>query len=154
MSTTQSTRKVDGKTAELEERVSTKVSTANDTMIRFDEGLIGLAECKYFALGSINNVKPFRLLECTGPRQISFVVLDPTVRVPDYYQQIPDREWEAVGATNPKSRLALAIVNLGLNAHDSSANLQAPILVNLETMAGRQVILTDSGFCVRTPLVG
>ena len=139
--------------AEPAERVSAKIAHTTNTIIRFDEGLIGLSDCKYFALGSISNVK-FRLLECAGPRQISFVVLDPTVRVPDYYQQIPDREWEAVGATNPKSRLALAIVNLGLNAHDSTANLQAPILVNMETMVGRQVILTDSGFCVRTPLVG
>ena len=152
MATTQTSTRID-LTNELTERAPGKVSTTANSIIRFDEGLIGLADCKYFALGSISNVK-FRLLECAGPRQISFVVLDPTVRVPDYYQQIPEREWEAVGATNPKSRLALAIVNLGLNAHDSTANLQAPILVNLETMAGRQVILTDSGFCMRTPLVG
>ena len=142
------------KTAELAEPLQTKLSNGKDTIIRFDEGLIGLADCKYFVIGENNNLKPFRLLECTGSRQISFVVLDPTVRVRDYYDQIPAREWESIGVTDPKNRLAFVIVNIGLSAHDSTANFQAPLLVNVESMSGRQVILTDSGFCLRTPLLG
>src|SRR3954470_22809476 len=100
------TRKVDVKTAEVADRAPAKATSDDATIIRFDEGLIGLADCKYFALASISsNVKPFRLLECAGPRKISFVVMEPTVRVADYYEQIPDREWESVGAADPKSRI-------------------------------------------------
>jgi flagellar assembly factor FliW len=125
-----------------------------DSIIRFDEGLIGLADCKHFVLAEDKLLQPFRLFEYAGSRQMSFVVLDPTVRVPDYYDQIPDRDWESIGVTRRDKRLAFVIVNIGLGAHDSTANFQAPLLINFEKMTGRQVILTDSDFCLRTPLLG
>ena len=68
------------------------------------------------------------------------------------YNLVPDREWESVGVTDPAHRLAFAIVITGRGPRESSANLQAPLLMNYEAMTARQVILTDSGFSVRHPL--
>jgi flagellar assembly factor FliW len=125
-----------------------------DTILHFDEGIIGFAACKEFVVIETEDIQPFRFLQDARSNEVSFLVMDPRIRVPDFYDQIPTREWESIGVTNPGHRLALVIVNIGMNPRESSANFQAPILVNYETMRCRQVILTDSGFCLRYPLLG
>jgi flagellar assembly factor FliW len=57
---------------------------------------------------------------------------------------------EVGGATKP---LAFVIVVIGSTPEASTGNFQAPLLINYEQMVGKQVILTDSGFSVRQPLV-
>ncbi len=42
---------------------------------------------------------------------------------------------------------------IGSSPESSTGNFQAPLLVNHDKMAGKQIILTDSGFSVRQPLV-
>jgi flagellar assembly factor FliW len=144
------------KAATIELPVERKPETQyrKDTLIRFEEGLIGFAEAKNFVLIEEKDIAPLRLMQSAGSSHVNFLVLDPRVRIADYYDQIPAREWEALGITDPSKRLAFVIVNIGLNAKESTGNFQAPILVNYETMRGRQVILTDSGFCLRHPLAG
>jgi flagellar assembly factor FliW len=124
-----------------------------DSIIRLDEGLIGFSEFKNFVLVEAGEIKPFRIIQSADSSEVGFVVLDPRFRIADYYNQIPAREWEAIGVGNPANRLAFVIVNIGLNAREITANFQAPLLVNYEKMTGRQVILTDSGFGLRMAVV-
>ena len=139
-------------TAIFEQHIRAKPG-GTETIVRFPEGLIGFAEAKNFVLIENENIAPLRLLQGVGSNEISFLVLDATVHVPDYCDQIQLREWEALNLTEPGKRLAFVIVNVGLNPRESTGNFQAPLLINYETMCGRQVILTDSGFCLRHPLI-
>src|SRR5215467_11981081 len=108
-----------------------------DPIIRFDEGLIGFNEFKHFVLVETAEVKPFRVLQSGDSTEVAFVVLDPRFRIADYYNQIPAREWEAIGVSNPANRLAFVIVNIGSNAREITANFQAPLLINFEKMTGQ-----------------
>jgi flagellar assembly factor FliW len=143
---------VNVKTATLEQP-ATKIYKA-DALIRFEEGLVGFVGCKHFVLMENEQIAPLRRLQSTESPEVTFLVLDPTIRVPRYCDEVPAREWESIGVTDPAKRLAFVVVNIGLTAKESTGNFQAPLLVNYETMTGRQVILTDSGFCLRHPLVG
>lgn len=126
---------------------------ANDAIIHLDEGLIGFSGFKDFVLIETEEIKPFRLLKSADSDEVGFVVLDPRFRIAEYYNQIPTREWDAIGVQNAANRLAFVIVNIGSNAREITANFQAPLLVNFEKMTAQQVILTDSGFCIRMPLL-
>ena len=68
-----------------------------DSIIRFDEGLIGFNEFKNFVLVETEEIKPFRVLQSADSTEVAVVVLDPRFRIADYYNQIPGREWEAIG---------------------------------------------------------
>lgn len=142
------------KSAVMEPQQKTATNITNDSIVNFAEGLIGFSDCKQFVLVENEGILPFRLLQSADSTDVGFVVLDPTVRIAGYYNEIPTREWEAIGVTDLKKRLAFVIVNIGLNPKESTGNFQAPILINWEKMTGRQVILTDSSFCLRYPLVG
>jgi flagellar assembly factor FliW len=124
-----------------------------ETVIHFEEGLIGFADHKRFMLLENDYLAPFRLLQAEGAPDVGFLVIEPTIRSPEYCTLVPRREWEALGVEDPADGLAFVTVILGTSAATSTANFQAPILINCRKMIGRQVILTDSGFSVRHPLV-
>src|SRR5215468_7757633 len=126
---------------------------SKDAVIHFEEGLIGFSEFKDFVLMENDNLAPFRLLQSLDSPQIGFLVLEPTALVNNYYDLVPAREWESLGVDGKTKPLAFVIVVVGANPDSSTGNLQAPLLINYDSMVGKQIILTDSGFSVRYPLI-
>jgi flagellar assembly factor FliW len=129
------------------------IAKNRDSIIHFEEGLIGFSEYKDFVLMENDNIAPFRLLQSTNAKEVGFLVLEPTAVVKDYYDCVPEREWESVGLTSADPHLAFVICMIGSSPKDSTGNFQAPLIVNYKQMAGRQVILTDSELSVRLPLL-
>jgi flagellar assembly factor FliW len=126
---------------------------SKDAVIHFDEGLIGFSECKDFVLMENEGLAPFHLLQSLEYPQVGFLVLSPTLLVSNYNERVPAREWEALGVTGKTQPLSFVIAVIGSTPETSTGNFQAPLLVNYEKMIGKQIILTDSGFSVRHPLV-
>src|SRR5262249_24535821 len=83
-------------TATLER--SLKIQSKN-TVIHFDEGLIGFSECKDFQLMENDNIAPFHLLRSARNSEVGFLVLEPSVVMADYYSNVPEREWESIGVS-------------------------------------------------------
>ena len=126
---------------------------SKDAIIHFDEGLIGFSEFKDYVLMESENLAPFRLLQSLESPQVGFLVLEATALVRHYYDLVPAKEWESVGVKGKTKPLAFVIVVVGSTPQARTGNFQAPLLINYETMVGKQVILTDSGLSVRQPLM-
>jgi len=125
----------------------------DEDVITFNEGLIGFANCKRFVIMESETLDPFRILQCVDQRNVGFLVLDPRVIVQNYNQTIPEDAWRAVGVPEAFDRLALVISIIGTVPEESTANLQAPLLINYKEMSGRQLILTGSTYSVTQPLL-
>ena len=135
----------------ISDDVSTE--TQGDTIIRFEEGLIGFSECKDFLLMANDTIAPFRLLQ-SAQKDVSFLILDASMVIPEYCELIPAREWESIGVSAVDvPRTAFVICVLGRSANESTGNFQAPVIINYKKMIGRQIILTDSALSVRQPLL-
>ena len=139
-------------TATLEPSVR-PLAKSKDSILHFEEGLIGFSECKDFILMENDGIAPFRLLQSTDVKDVGFLVLEPTAVAKDYYDGVPAREWESLGLTPKDPHLAFIICMIGSSPKHSTGNFQAPLIVNYREMTGRQVILTDSGLSVRQPLI-
>ena len=126
---------------------------ATDSVIQFEEGLIGFYDCKRFLLVEREEMAPFRWLQSTERPDVGFLVIDPALVMSDYRAIIPHREWESLGLRDRKDGLVLITCSVGPTTAESTGNLQAPLLVNYETKAGKQVILTETGLASRHPLL-
>jgi flagellar assembly factor FliW len=124
-----------------------------DTIIHFDEGLIGFSDCKDFQLMENDNIAPFRLLQSSEVEEVGFLVIEPSAVLKDYYSRIPAREWESIELRPGELHLAFVICIIGSTPRDSTGNFQAPLIINYKRMMGRQLILTDVALSVRQPLV-
>ena len=115
--------------------------------------MIGFSDCKNFVVLEGDNIAPFRLLKSMDNPDLGFLVIDPAIVIKDYYQLVPEREWDSLGLQDPAAKLVLAICIIGTTPGNSTGNFQAPILINYQKMIGRQVILTEAGLSVRHSLV-
>lgn len=125
---------------------------STESIIRFDEGLIGFYDFKSFQLIETEEIAPFRWLQSTDRPEIGFLVIDPSLVVRDYKDVIPRRQWESLGVGRAEAGSVLVMCAVG---HTSSAtgNFQAPLLVNFRKKTAKQVILTETGLTSRHPLL-
>ena len=125
----------------------------DEDVITFDEGLVGFPACKRFVVMENETLSPFRILQSVDQRQVGFLVIDPRIIIKNYNRSIPEDAWKTIGVSQVSDRLALAISIVGKVPEDSTANLQAPLLINYKEMKGRQLILTGARYSVTQPLL-
>ena len=126
---------------------------SEDSILRFNEGLIGFSDCKSFVLLESDGIAPFRRLQSTDRDDVGFLVLDTAYLAKHFLSIVPEREWESIGLTDPAARLAFVICIIGATPAESTGNLQAPLIINYTNMTGRQVILGESELSSRHPLI-
>jgi len=122
-------------------------------VIFFEEGLIGFPDAKRFVLIESESLSPFRILKCVDDPRVGFLVLDPRAVVRTYERSIPPEAWSSLDVTDKSDRLSLVISIIGKDPQESTANLQAPLLINHRKMRGKQLILTTARFSVTQRLV-
>jgi flagellar assembly factor FliW len=128
-------------------------SYSRETIIQFEEGLIGFSDCKSFVLMEKEDIAPFRRLQSIDRPEVGFLVIDPALIVADYSALIPRREWESLSLNKASDGIALAICIIGPSSAESTGNFQAPLIINYRTMTGKQVILTETRLTSRHPLL-
>jgi flagellar assembly factor FliW len=138
--------------ATMEKTIDASVYS-RETIIQFEEGLIGFSDCKSFVLMEKEDIAPFRRLQSVDRPEVGFLVIDPSLIVADYSALIPRREWESLHVNKPADGIALAICIIGPSSAESTGNFQAPLIINHQKMTGKQVILTESRLTSRHPLL-
>ena len=124
-----------------------------ESTIQFQEGLIGFYDCKSFRLIAREEIAPFRWLQSVDRPDIGFLVIDPSLVISGYKTVIPNREWESLGIADPDNGMVFVTCMVAPSSGESTGNLQAPLLVNLQKQAGKQVILTETRLTSRHPLI-
>ncbi len=112
-------------------------------------GIIGFPDASGYTLLEYN--PPFSWLHSTENPELAFVVVNAAEFGDDYNFSLPvgDRDIEL------REDDQVAVVNLVSVRSDPSqttVNLKAPIVVNLRTMRGRQIVLDDPRYPVKMPL--
>ena len=140
-----------------EEKGTIKISTSRfgdfdvdvSTIIDVIGGVIGFPGVSKFVLLEYN--PPFSWLQATENADLAFVVVNGAEFGDNYRFPVPygDRDLDL------KEDDDIAVVNLVSVRPDPSmttVNLKAPLIVNLRTMKGRQIVLDDPRFPMRFPL--
>ncbi len=112
-------------------------SFAEDQIIEFAEGLIGLPQLKRAALVESEEYAPFCWLASLDDENVRFVVVDPAQVFPGY---------ETAGEDEEDEFAFWAIVKVSSDWRKTTVNLRAPIFVDKRTRRGGQVILTESDY--------
>jgi flagellar assembly factor FliW len=119
-------------------------------ILQFPEGLPGFESHTQFILLQDEEVLPIVLLTSVAEPRIHFPVV-PVERIrPDYQLRLSEEDRRVLrlsGEPAPGANLlCLAILNLGDGRQPASANLFAPIVINLENRIAKQVIQPDSSY--------
>jgi flagellar assembly factor FliW len=124
----------------------------DEDVIVFEEGLIGFPNARRFVLIESEILSPFRILKCVDDPRVGFIVLDPRAVIRTYDRSIPSEAWHSLAVEEKSDQLSLVISIIGKDPRESTANLQAPLLINHRKMLGKQLILTTARYSVTQPL--
>lgn len=128
------------------------VDNPTPLIITFDEGLLGFADARRFALLRTENPALY-WLQSLEHDPLAFLLLDPFIFVPGYAVDLDPADTAALRAQGLGEIAVLAIVTLPTAPDDPcTANLTGPIAINLQQGCGRQVILRDTAYSVRQPV--
>ena len=118
----------------------------------FPLGLVGFERYHRFAL--VDSGRPgVSWLQSVEELSLVFVLADPFRYLGGYDVDVADTELAHLGPASADELLVLAVVTLPRDAGAvATANLRAPVVLNVATRRGRQVVLTDDRYSVATPI--
>jgi len=127
----------------------------DESEIVFPEGLVGCEDWKRFVLQETMEASPFKLLQSLDDPRVSFVVTDPYLLLPDYSFEMTEADVAKIGLESASDALVLCVLVVKQEPEFSvTANLLGPLVINVKQRRGVQVILAQSGYSARFPVIG
>lgn len=130
-----------------ETRVFGTVEVDDDKIIVLEKGMIGFPELTHFALifDEDKKEKEFKIMwfQSMDDGSIAFPVVDPICIIEDYNPSVSGELLAQLGEMNEENTYLLVTVTVPKKVEDFSVNLKAPIVINMDTNRGAQVITED-----------
>ncbi|MDE8564482.1 flagellar assembly protein FliW [Anoxybacillus rupiensis] len=114
-------------------------------IIHFAQGIPGFSEEKRFVLLPLEDT-PFVILQSVATPALGFAMIDPFLYFPDYDFELDDASIEQLELSSAKEVAVYVILTVADPFDQTTANLQAPIVLNQQKRFGKQVILTNTPY--------
>ena len=126
--------------------------TEND-IVHFSEGMIGFSQYQDYVVINTKEGSQFRWLQSISEPSLAFLLSTPTSFMDEYSPLISNQEASHLGLTSETEYLVLVTTTIpNGRPNDATANLAAPVIINLETRRAKQVILDDEAYTIRYPI--
>ncbi len=120
-------------------------------LITFPGGILGFPNNPVYTLVQTGENSGFYWLQAVDRPELAFVVCDPRLFVADYRVPIRQEELDALSVPDPAGVQVFVIVN---KVDDLlTGNLQGPLVINVATREGKQLVLSDKRHSTRHPLM-
>lgn len=127
------------------------MTVAADTVIEFPSGLIGFPKHRKFVM--FDHKPPFAWLHSIEDSSLAFVVMDGSQFVQQFDMRAPFGSVE-IDLKDDDEFAILIVVTVRSDPKFTTANLKAPLFVNIRNRKGTQVIYDDSKYPTRFHLWG
>jgi flagellar assembly factor FliW len=127
-----------------------EMATASE--VRLPMGLLGFEQLTNYLLVANPGEEPFLWLQVKGDGPLAFVVVNPFLVAPDYQPDLPQADVDFLDIQDPDDVVLLNIVTLH-PAGRATVNLKGPIVINRQSLVGKQVVLANaSEYAIEHPL--
>ena len=129
-----------------------EVTISETDIITFPNGILGFPDEKKFIGLEIPDNPAFLVLQSINDSNIAFIVIPPHQLYQEYEVKIDDATLELLEIESEQDVTLLSIVTLKENFTDSTINLQAPIIVNLNKKLAKQYVTNHKNHSIQAPL--
>lgn len=129
------------------------IEYAESDVIHFTEGMIGFSGFQDYVVVNTKEGSPYKWLQSIDEPKLAFLVSLPNFFVGEYSPEIRNEEAKALGLNEETQYLVLVTTTIPSGKpREATANLAAPVIINLETRKAKQVILEDEAYTIRYPI--
>ena len=129
-----------------------QIELKQEDVLTFQEGLLGFADLRKFVLLDDPNDEIFAWLQSCESPHIAFPVLEPELFAPQYKATLTKSDLESLKLASQDKARYFSIVTIPDDPTQMTANLKAPVVVNVEQRIARQCVLQDNNLAIREPI--
>jgi flagellar assembly factor FliW len=128
------------------------IEVSNEDTITFPEGLLGFGHLRQFIMLDDPTDEIFAWLQSCENGKLAFPILEPELFVSDYKVNMAKGDLLALRLDDTESSRFFTIVTIPEDATKMTANLKAPLVINVKERLGRQCVLQDNKLNICEPI--
>ena len=128
------------------------IEVTEDEIIHLSQGLLGFPEYTKFCLVDPGDDVLILWLQSVQSPEIAFPILEPKIFKLDYTVRLSAQELRELRLENINHSAVFSILTISDDVSLMTANLKAPIVVNLREKIAKQVVLQENEFSIKHPM--
>lgn len=128
------------------------IEISSDDILNFSEGLLGFNDLERFVLLDDPNDEIFAWLQSCDEPSIAFPVLEPELFEENFSLRLTKSDLQILKAEEKTNLRSFCIITIPEDPARMTANLKAPVVVNIEQRIARQCVLQDNKLEIREPI--
>lgn len=120
--------------------------------IRFPNGIYGFEDVREFLLLQEDEKQVIWSLQAASRPYPTIIVVDPALVMPGYAPKLPADALKALGNPAREDLCYLAVAVIRKKLEDSVVSLKSPIVINVKSRVGMQIVLEDGDYPLRCRL--
>ncbi len=122
-----------------------EIEVSEEALLTFPTGLVGFPAIQQFVVLDVAEDCQYQWLQAVEEPDLAFVIIDIHLLDPEFCVEISDEGLVELEITQADPVLIMAVVTIPSGQPEqATANLRAPLVVNLRTRKGKQLILNES----------
>jgi len=128
------------------------IDVGENDVISFPEGMLGFSRINQYVLIEQEDESLFLWLQAVKKASVAFPLLEPQIFQANYRVELAEEDRKTLQLENLKHAKVFAIITIPSDPTKMTANLKAPIVINLKKRIGSQVILHLADYPIRTSI--
>lgn len=137
----------------IETKYHGQIDVDEKEVITFEHGIPGFLDEKKFILLPFSDDSQFMIMQSVETPQLGFVLTNPFHFFQEYDIEIPDYVVEELKIASERDVAIYSILTVQEPFEKTTANLQAPIVINDMKKLGKQCILSNPSYTTRHQFV-
>ncbi len=129
-----------------------QLTVGDDECIEIPGGLLGFPQLKKFCLVDPGDETLILWLQSVDQEEIAFPLLEPKIFKPDYTAKLSASELRELRLSSVSQSAVFSVLTIPEDISQMTANLKAPIVINLKEKVARQVVLQENEYQVKHPM--
>ena len=128
------------------------VTIAESDLILFKEGLLGFSDLRKFVLLDDPNDEIFAWLQSCEKPAVAFPILEPELFTHDYKVKLSKHDLESLKLVSADGIRTFTIITIPQDVTLMTANLKAPIIINVQSRLAKQIVAQENDFQIKFPV--
>lgn len=138
---------------EINTKYHGEIEYLDQDIISFKKGLPGFENLKQFILFDVADNDVFKVLHSIEDTTVGLIVVNPFDFMSQYEVKLSEGLIKELQISKEEEVLIINTVTLNSDIKKITTNLKAPIVININTRLGEQIILDNDKYGIKYPLI-
>lgn len=129
-----------------------QLTISEEEVIEFPFGVLGFPENKKFCLVDPGDETLILWLQSLDDPNLAFPLLEPKIFRTDYSVRLSGTELRELKLDNINQSAVFSILTIPDQIDQMTANLKAPLVINLKEQIAKQVVLQENEYSIKHPM--